>query len=223
MVRPLKLLATLLVAAAACDSPTTPEPSAGLVTTTPQASRSHEPSPLVLTGTLTYWTYAPRIHTVLQDAPFAVPTPGTTTTLEYITRDSVRLQLHEDHSATGEGDRATTLEGRLRHNGEITLDYVGLGEWAPGVPFLVGLAQWHSGCTITSGDFPTYHGWFDGERLVAATRFNPVCPGPPGIPEAPLFPTPVLGPDGKLTLVKWAWKMDLRVPKQHREHGRDRR
>ncbi len=215
MVRPLKLLVTLLVAAAGCDRPTTTDPAATVAGTALQASRNHDRSPVALTGTVTYWTYAPKIRALLQDAPFVVPTPGTSTTLEFLGRDSVRLQLHEDHSATGEGDRSATLEGRLFNNGEIVLDYVGLGEWAPGVPFLVGLAQWHSGCTITSGDFPTYHGRFNGERLVAATEFTSVCPGPSGTPDNPLFAVPVLGPDGQLTPVDWAWKLDLRIVAEH--------
>jgi hypothetical protein len=222
MAKPTWILTTLLVAATACDNPPTSPESELLL------SRRHEANPVVLSGTLTYWTYAPRIKTVLQNAPFAVPTPGTTTTLEFLEGNRVRLQLHEDHSAAGEGDRWTTLEGTLKRNGEVTLDYVGMGgmpmpEWAPGIPFLVGMVQWHSGCTITSGDFPTYHGRFNGEKLVAATRFKSVCPGPSGTPDAPLFSTPVLGPDGTLTPVVWAWKMDLRIVKEHhgrRDHGR---
>jgi hypothetical protein len=186
---------------------------------------SEKPAPVVLSGTLTYWTYAPKIKTVLQDAPFAVPTPGTTTTLEFLGGKGVRLQLHEDHSAAGEGDRWTTLQGTLERNGDLTLDYVGLGgmpmpEWAPGVPFLVGMVQWHSGCVITSGDFPRYHGRFDGEELVAAATFKSLCPGPSGTPDAPLFPVPVVGRDGHtLTPVDWAWKMRLRVPGDHDGHG----
>ena len=220
MARPLKLLATLLVVAAACDRPAATDPAATVAGTALQADRNHDRSPVALTGALTYWTYAPEIRTVLQDAPFVVPTPGTSTTLEFLGRDSVRLQLHEDHSATGEGDRWTTLEGRLLNNGEITLDYVGLGEWEPGVPFLKGMAQWHSGCTITGGDFPTYHGRFNGERLVAATTFTSVCPGPSGTPDSPLFAVPVLGPDGQLTPVNWAWKMDLRIVAEHGSRSR---
>ena len=212
MGKPTWVLTTLLVAATACENPpTSPENS-------PLLSPRREANPVVLTGTMTYWTYAPRIKTVLQDAPFAVPTSGTTTTLEFLEGDRVRLQLHEDHTAAGEGDRWTTLEGTLERDGELTLDYVGLGEWAPGVPFLVGVVQWHSGCTITAGDFPTYHGRFNGEKLVAATRFSSVCPGPSGTPEAPLFPTPVLGPDGTLTPVDWAWKLDLQVHGQGSSH-----
>jgi hypothetical protein len=215
MAKPIWILPTLLIAAVACDQPpTSPESE-------PLLSRRHESTPVALSGTVTYWTYAPKIRTLLQDAPFAVPTPGATTTLEFLGGNRVRLQLHEDHSASGEGDRWTTLEGTLKRNGDLTLEYVSMVPTQPfgTVPeFLTWLVQWHSGCTITSGDFPTYHGRLNGEKLVAATRFKSVCPGPSGTPEAPLFPTPVLGPDGMLTPVEWAWKMDLRVVKD-----RDRR
>ncbi len=230
MVRPIWMLLTLLVAAAACEDSSTPvnpptAPAGALSTATgsaPLASIRHESAPVVLTGTVTYWTYAPKIHALLQDAPFVVPTAGTTTTLEFLGGDRVRLQLHEDHVAAGEGDRWTTLEGTLQHNGVLTLDYVGLSggpmpEWAPGVPFLVGMVQWHSGCNITSGDFPRQHGRFDGEKLVTAATFRSVCPGPSGTPEAPIFATPVLGRDGALTPVDWAWKIDLRVVKDHQD------
>lgn len=240
MGKPIWIALSVLVAATACDKPPTtagPEPSASpgneLVPTRDELllSRGDRESPVALTGTVTYWTYAREIRTILQSAPFAVPTPGTVTTLEYLEGDRVRLQLHEDHSASGEGDRWTTLEGTLRHNGKITLDYVGLAggpmpEWAPGVPFLVGMVQWHSGCVITSGDFPTYHGRFEGGRLVAAAKFESVCPGPSGTPEAPLFPVPVYGRDGHtLTPVSWAWRLDLRVVRQHHDDhdGRGRR
>ncbi len=230
------LLVTLLVAAAGCDESTTsvkPATSPAVTSSTAPVSaqllsRRGEPSPLVLTGTVTYWTYAPRIRTLLQDAPFVVPTPGTTTTLEFLANNMVRLQLHEDHTAAGEGDRYTTLEGTLKHNGDLTLEYVSMVPAQPfgTVPeFLTWLVQFHSGCTITSGDFPTYHGRFDGEELVAAATFNSVCPGPSGTPDAPLFPVPVVGRDGHtLTPVSWAWKINLRVPRHHDDHreGHDR-
>jgi hypothetical protein len=213
---------TLLVAATACDKPSTAvDPSTSPVDEM-LLSRGHESTPIVLTGTVTYWTYAPRIRTLLQDAPFVVPTPGTTTTLEFLGGDSVRLQLHEDHVAAGEGDRYTTLEGTLKRNGKVTLDYVSMVPAQPfgTVPeFLTWLVQFHSGCTITSGDFPRYYGRFDGKELVAATTFNSVCPGPSGTPDAPLFATPVVGRDGvTLTPVKWAWKIHLRVPRHHDDH-----
>jgi hypothetical protein len=213
---------TLLVAATACDkSSTAVDPSTSPVNNQ-LLSRRGEPSPVALTGTVTYWTYAPRIRTLLQDAPFVVPTAGTTTTLEFLDNNRVRLQLHEDHTADGEGDRYTTLEGTLKHNGDLTLEYVSMEPAQPfgTVPeFLTWLVQFHSGCTITSGDFPTYHGRFNGEKLVAATRFTSVCPGPSGTPDAPLFATPVLGRDGALTPVDWAWKIDLRVVKGHDGRG----
>ncbi len=242
MVRPAWMLLTLLVAATACDDSSTSANAPTSPSVSPPASpgsalllsRRHARTPVVLTGAVIYWTYAPRIRTLLQDAPFVVPTSGTTTTLEFLGGDSVRLQLHEDHIAAGEGDRWTTLEGTLEHNGKLTLDYVGLSggpmpEWAPGVPFLVGMVQWHSGCNITSGDFPRQHGRFDGEKLVTAATFRSVCPGPSGTPEAPIFATPVLGRDGALTPVDWAWKIDLRVVKDHEDrrdndhHGDDHR
>lgn len=214
MVRPSWIVMCALVAAAACENPSTAVSPSSSPGSDLLLSRRHGSTPVVLSGTFTYWTYAPRIRTVLQDVPFAVPTPGTTTTLELLGGDRVRLQLHEDHVAAGEGDRWTTLEGTLQRNGELTLDYVSMVPAQPfgTVPeFLTWLVQFHSGCTITSGDFPRYHGRFNGERLVAATRFESVCPGPSGTPDAPLFPTPVLGRGGQLTPVRWAWKMDLRV------------
>jgi len=212
------MLIPLLVAATACDHPSTSVDPSTSAQSEVLLSRYHGSNPVVLTGTVTYWTYAPDLRTLLQDVPFVVPTPGTTTTLEFLDGNRVRLQLHEDHTAAGEGDRWTTLEGTLEQNGVLTLDYVSMVPPQPfgTVPeFLTWLVQWHSGCTITSGDFPTYHGRLDGDKLVAATTFTSVCPGPSGTPQAPLFPTPVLGPDGTLTPVDWAWKMDLRVVKDH--------
>jgi hypothetical protein len=221
MAKPTWILATLLVAATACDSPSTSPPTSP--ESAPLLSRYHGSDPVVLTGTVTYWTYAREIRTLLQDVPFAVPTPGTTTTLEFLEGNRVRLQLHEDHSAAGEGDRWTTLEGTLERNGEVILEYVSM---VPPQPFgtmpefVTWIVQWHTGCIITSGDFPTYHGRLDGDKLVAEATFESVCPGPSGTPDAPLFPVPVYGPDGRtLARVSWAWKIDLRVARHDDGHG----
>jgi hypothetical protein len=224
MGKPTWIVMSALIAATACDRPPTSVTTSASPAGELLFSRQHRTTPVVLRGTVTYWTYAPKIRTVLQNGPYAVPAQGTTTTFEFLRGDNVRLQLHEDHAADGEPDRWTTLEGTLKHNGDLTLDYVGLAggpmpEWEPGVPFLVGMVQWHSGCNITSGDFPRYHGRFDGEKLVAATTFESLCPGPSGTPDSPLFPVPVLGRNGQLTPVDWAWKLNLRVVSDEDDHG----
>jgi hypothetical protein len=113
-------------------------------------------------------------------------------TLELLEGNGIRLVLNE--TTVG---RTTVLEGKLTPGGVVKMVYV-----APPADVLRGIVQGHSGCTV-SGDFPVYHGKFDGNRMLADMAFYSMCPEE--WPPNDIFPTPVDGP------VHWRWTIDLTV------------
>ena len=101
--------------------------------------------------------------------------------LESLEGNDIRLTLTEH---LGWADRISVLEGKITPSGVIKMEYLrGATFNSPSDGTLLfyvdetipDIVRANSGCSV-NGQFPVWHGTFDGTSLIANSHFNSMCP-----------------------------------------------
>ncbi len=174
-------LLAVLGAAAACDKSPTQAPAT--LPAAPQFSQVPRTA-THLFGRITYYTYASATKQVLQDNVFDVDI-----LVAWGTGHDNTVTLADFHGPT-------VLQGQMTPSGQLTMVWTD-----PPADFMRWLVNASTGCSV-SGQFPVWHGSFDGTRMVAASEFNSICPA---YEWNEMWATPVQGG------VHWAWSIDVTV------------
>ena len=165
--------------------------------------KTHDGSPVNLSGVQNYFTYALKSKTVLQDAdnPCEV-------SLEFVDRKNIVLNIIESLTLPDGTTmmRPSMLQGKITNGGVIKASYP-----VPMIPetdiAITDIIAGHTGCQLFGPGIEqrtlVFIGYFNGERLKASAFFMSKCDVEWGAND--LFETPVDGP------VKWRWSLDLEV------------